>query len=95
MKHWIAQHKQYKESGFTDISVKCPTSGGQTHDQVVAIQLTFHLERHTSLPSNTESKGLDEALLARVLHIPALNADPNFCPPELNPYPIKTYLLTM
>ena len=86
---------KYTHVGTFQMPIKCPTSGGQTHDQVVAIQLTFHLERHTSLPSNTESKGLDEALLARVLHTPALNADPNFCPPELNPYPIKTYLLTM
>lgn len=40
-------------SVYSKGSSMCPTSGGQTH---VAIQPTFHFERRTSLPSNTESK---------------------------------------
>ena len=29
------------------MSVKRPTSGGQTHDQEAAVQRTFHLERNS------------------------------------------------
>ena len=32
--------------GF-QMSSKCPTSGGQTHDQEAAVQWTFHLERES------------------------------------------------
>ena len=27
------------------MSIKCPTSGGQTHDEEADVQRTFHLER--------------------------------------------------
>ena len=39
---------QYSINGF-QISIKRPTSGGQTCDQEAAVQQTFHLERSSFL----------------------------------------------
>ena len=43
-------HKDARVSTAIDgfqMSIKRPTSGGQTHDQEAAVQRTFHLERNS------------------------------------------------
>ena len=62
--------------------IKCPTSGGQVRDQEAAC------ENQLLLSSN--SNGKDQHLLACILPTAALNTDPNSCPPEVKPHPMKT-----
>ena len=33
------------QQGYFQMSIKCPTSGGQTRDQEAAVQQTFHFDR--------------------------------------------------
>ena len=44
------------------MSIKHPTSGGQTHAQRAAVQWTFHLERSSFLSFNTRDKDSKLAL---------------------------------
>ena len=58
------------------------------HNQEAAVQRTFHLERtsffyHSALKARTRCS-------TSCLHTAALNANPDFCPPEVKPCPMKT-----
>ena len=70
------------------MSIKPPTSGGQTQNQEAAVKRTFHLERSgffylSALVVMTRCR-------ACILHVSALNIDPDSCPPEVRPRPMKT-----
>ena len=69
-----------------------PTSGEQMHGQETTIQQTFHLHESQGFfyLFTTNVKGSMQCFLACILHAPAPNTYPNFCPPEVNPCSVKT-----
>ena len=75
--------------GF-QISIKCPTCGGQTHNQEAAVQQTFHFKRSSFFYLSALMVRTQPSFLASILHIAAPNTHPDSCPPEVKPHPIKT-----
>ena len=74
------------------MSIKHPTSGGQACDQEAAVQRTFHFVRSSffylsALMVRTQHSTY---YIACILHTAVLNTDPNSCPPEVKPHPMKT-----
>ena len=75
--------------GF-QMSIKRPTSRGQTHDQEAAVQQTYHLERSSFFLSfSTNGKDLMKYLLPCILYAVALNPDTDFCTLKVKPRPMK------
>ena len=70
------------------MSIKRPTSGGQARTQEAAVQQIFHLERSSFFSTN--GRDSTQRFLACTMHIDALNTDPNSCPSEVKPRPMKT-----
>ena len=62
------------------------------HGQETTIQQTFHLHESQGFfyLFTTNVKGSMQCFLACILHAPAPNTHPNFCPPEVNPCSVKT-----
>ena len=62
------------------------------HGQETTIQQTFHLHESQGFfyLFTTNVKGSMQCFLACILHAPAPNTHPNFCPPEVNPCSMKT-----
>ena len=70
------------------MSIERPTSGRQTRDQEAAVQQTFHLVRSSFFLSSMV-KDSTQRLLAYILYTATLNTDPDSCPPEVKPRPMK------
>ena len=72
------------------MSVKRPISGGQARTQEAAVQQIFHLERSSFFDLSALMVRTQHRLLACIMHTDALNTDPDSCPPEMKPRPMKT-----
>ena len=77
------------------MSAKRPTSRGQTRGQEAAVQRTFHLERSSFFYLSALMVRTQRSTPLPVFYtrLAAPNADPDSCPLEVRPFPIKSKLL--
>ena len=78
------------------MSIKRPTSGGQMHDQEAAVQWTFYFEKSSLFYlSPLMARIRCSTYYIVILHTAALNTDPDSCPLEVKPHPMKTIYTAM
>ena len=80
--------------GF-QMSIKCPTSGGQMRDKQAAIQQSYHFERNSFFYLSLLIVRTQCSASFPVLYTAAPNAHHDSCPLEVKPHPMKTIYTNM